>query len=303
MAYGTHRARRGSSRGRRLGDPASGRRPGRPEGPAGEARLTRERPDGRLHRLLGILALLLVIGLGATLFLTSSAFGVSEILVSGSDHLTSADVVRACGVELGTNLLKVPTRAIRDRLAALPRVAEATVSRRLPGTLVVRIVEREGAALLQCGQQYAELDVSGFPVEFHRLIGALGLPIVTGLDPVGVTLGVGLQLPGLDATLATAAALGVAGRARVSEIHLDANREVVLYTRSGLPVYVGPAMGLETKVPVLLGILDDIEANGLEVSYIDVRYPRYPVVGSAGGSSEPAEWEWADPDLPVIGEP
>ncbi len=254
------------------------------------------------HRLFGILSLLLVVGLGATLFLTSSAFGVSEIQVVGSTHLSSADVVRLCGVELGTNLLKVPTRAIRDGLLASPRVAEATVSRRLPGTIIVRVVEREGVALLLSGQQYAEFDQSGLPVEFHRLISALGLPVITGVAVDGITLGTRVEGVDLGSALAVAAALGTSGRARISEVAVDQAGELVLYTRDGIPVYIGPAMGLEAKVTALLDILDDIQANDLDVSYVDVRYPRYPAVGSAGGPTQPAEWQWADPDIfPVLG--
>jgi len=258
----------------------------------------------RAHRLFGILSLLMVVGLGITLFMTSSAFGVSEIVVVGSSHLSSADVVRLCDVALGANIMKVSTGAIRDRLLACPRVAEASVSRRLPGTLVVRLVEREGVALLPCGQQFAELDASGLPVEFHRLIGALGLPVITGVATAGVTLGTRVEGAGAAAALGAAEALGTAGRARISEVDIDAAGEVVLYTRAGIPVYIGPAIGLDAKVKALLGILADIEESGLASSYVDVRYPRYPVVGSAGGPTQPAEWQWADPDVfPVIGEP
>jgi len=273
----------------------------------GPAARTRSRPGPwtlpGLHRLFGVLALVLVVLLGGTLFLTSSAFGVSEIVVTGSTHLTDSEIIRLCGVDLGTNIFKVPTTAVRDRLMALPRVAQATVSRRLPGTLVVSVVEREGVALLPCGQQFAELDASGLPIEFHRFIGALGLPVVTGVAVEGVTLGRTVQAPGLDAALATAAALGAEGRTEIAEIHIDADGQAVLYTRPGTPVYVGQATGLDVKIPTLLGILADVQTSGLRVSYIDVRYPRYPVVGSAGGPSKPAEWQWADPDAPVLGEP
>lgn len=258
----------------------------------------------RAHRLLGILSLLVVVGLGAALFMTSSAFGVTEIVVMGSSHLSSAEVARLCDVDLGTNIMRVPTRAIRDRLLTTPRVAEATVSRRLPGTLVVRLVEREGVALLPCGQQFAELDPAGLPVEFHRLISALGLPVITGVTAGGVTLGTRVEGAEVSAALGAAAALGTAGRVRISEVNVDAAAEVVLYTRAGLPIYVGPAVGLEAKVAALMGILDDIEEAGLAASYVDVRYPRYPVVGSAGGPAQPAEWQWADPDIfPAMGEP
>ncbi len=223
-------------------------------------------------------------------------------MVVGSVHLSSAEVVRICDVSLGANIMKVPTKAIRDRLLRNPRIAEATVSRTLPGRLVVRVVEREGVILLPCEQRFAEVDSSGLPVEFHRYVGALGLPVVTGVAGEGVTLGAKLTGDKLTLALTCAGALGPAGRPAVAEIHVDEGGELTLYTRDGLPVYVGEATDLAAKAGALLGILADIEANHLEVSYVDVRYPRYPVVGSEGGQAEPVDW--ADPDVfPVFGEP
>ncbi len=256
----------------------------------------------RVQRLFRVLSFALVLGLGAILFLTSSAFGVSEIVVTGGIHLSSDEIVRLCDVRLGMNILKVSTGAIRERLESLPRVAVATVSRRLPGTLVIRLVEREGVALLPCEQQYAELDSGGLPLEFHRYVGALGLPVITGVSLSGVTLGTRLDGADLTAALCAATALGQEGRARIAEIHVDKG-ELLLYAREGTPIYVGQAVGLDAKVTALLGILDDIDQNGLKASYVDVRYPRYPVVGAAGGPPEPAEWQWEDPDVPVLVEP
>lgn len=303
--------------GRRItGEAEAGRRggtrgapPGRPVvwEPAEASRFASRRafrlPDSRgVHRLLGLLSLFLVVALGLTLFLTSSTFGVREILVAGSVHLSSEEILRLCDVELGLNIMKVETGAIRQRLLGNPRIAEATVSRKLPSRLVVRVVEREGVLLLPSGQQFAEVDLSGLPVEFHRYVGALGLPVVTGVTVAGVTLGTKLTEAGLTGALTCAAALGSAGRPAVAEIHVAETGELTLYTRDGLPVYVGEAADLEAKVGALMGILADIEAEGLDVTYVDVRYPRYPVVGSTGGGSQPGEW--ADPDVfPVFGEP
>lgn len=287
--------------------PGSGRSPHRPDlgGAPRPPDLggTRRPPDlTAARRLLGLLSLLLVVGLGLILFLTSAAFGVEEILVVGSTHLSSAQVAQVCGVDLGTNIFKVPTGAIRERLLANPRVAEATVSRKLPGRLVVRIVEREGVVLLPCQEQFAEIDAAGLPIKFHRYVTALGLPIVTGVEVGGVTLGTRVTGQGLDAVLCCATALGPRGRAAVAEVHLDADGEMVLYTRDGTPVYLGEPSGLEAKVAAFLGILDDITSGGLEASYIDVRYPRYPVVGSKSGVPESAAWTEGDV-FPVFGEP
>jgi cell division protein FtsQ len=239
--------------------------------------------------------------MGTTLLLTSPVFGVKEIMVMGSAHLTSDEVVGLCNLTLGANILKVQTGRMRDRISAHPRVERVTVSRQLPDRLVVNIIEREGVALILCQERYAELDVSGRPLEFHRFIGALGLPIVTGVEVEGVTLGARIGSDKLLGALACANALGHGGRAIMSEINLDEDGELTLYTREGVPVYFGPATGLDAKAGILGGILEDIAGIEDDIAYIDVRYPRYPVVGALVDVFQPESWP--DPDAVLIGEP
>ena len=254
------------------------------------------------RRVLGLLSLILVAGGGLGFFLSSSAFGLSEIVVVGSAHLTSSEVVRLCEVRLGMNLLKIPTQKIRERLLVDPRLSDAVVSRKLPGRLVVQVTERVGVALLPCQEQFAELDSSGLPLELHSYVGALGLPIVTGVTETGVTLGVRVSGDKLTAILGCAAALGPEGRRLVAEIHVDDQNELRLYTREGIPVYFGPPTGLEAKVEAFLGVLADVRAAKLDVTYVDVRYPRYPAVGTPGGAEAPSPW--IDPDVfSTLGEP
>ncbi len=297
-----------SSRTRRdAGRPAPVRPGGRRTTPAREAPPAERAPSGALadlpglRRLLGVLSIALLAGIGLTLFVTSPVFGVREVLLLGSSHLTSDEVVRLCDVPLGTNILKVPTLRIRDRLLGHPRVEKATVSRRFPNRLLIQVVEREGVALVACHERYAELDATGRPLELHRFIGALGLPVITGVDVDGVTLGLRLDDERLLTALLCASALGREGRSAVAEIHLTAGGELVVYTRSGVPAYFGEATGLEVKAGVLAGILKDIALEGLEVSYIDVRYPRYPVLGSAVPAV--SQEEWPDPDAVLLGGP
>jgi cell division septal protein FtsQ len=305
------------SRSERAAPTAADRPGGGPRSPGRSAEAAIKRRDGSFtghaasrrlpdlpgaRRLLGILSLILVIGLGLTFFLTSPVFGVREIMVVGSAHLSSTEIVRLSGLTLGANIMKVPTSAIRNRLVQNPRIAEATVSRKLPGRLVVRVVEREGILLLPCGSQFAEIDASGLPLEFHRYVGALGLPVATGIAIPGVTLGARLSEEKLTSALACADALGLAGRAAVAEIHVGGGGEMTLYTRDGIPVYVGEAADLASKVSSLIGILADVAANHLRVAYVDVRYPRYPVVGALGDQGQPVGW--ADPDVfPTFGDP
>jgi len=257
----------------------------------------------RLDRVFGILSLAAFGVLAVSLFLSSPYFGVSEIMVIGSDHLSRGEIVELCGIALGTNILRIPTGDIRSRLEAHPRVASAVVSRRFPDRILVEIVEREGVVLLPSGEEYAELDSQGRAVELHRYIAGLGLPVVTGVEATGLASGDEVAADGLGAALCCSTALGIEGRLAVSEIHVDPGGELTLYTRDGVPVYFGPPTGLDAKVEVFLAVLPELEAGELEISYVDVRYPRYPVLGATGDFADPEEWPLQDPDAAVMGGP
>src|SRR5687767_15916406 len=71
----------------------------------------------------------------------------------------------------------VDVAAIRQRLLQFGWVRDARVSRRLPDTLVVDIVERRPAAIWQHNQRLALIDMDGVVLEAVRLDSMPDLPL------------------------------------------------------------------------------------------------------------------------------
>ena len=69
---------------------------------------------------------------------------------------------------------------VRDRLRALPWLADASVQRRLPDTLVIEVKERKPVALWQYRQRLAAIDISGRVLTRERLERWNELPILVG---------------------------------------------------------------------------------------------------------------------------
>ena len=89
--------------------------------------------------------------------------------------------VIAATLEGPTNsMLLVDLHLARARLQALPWVADASVSRRLPDTLIVDVVERRPVALWQFHRQLAAIDRTGVPLTTTRLDRFAHLPLVVG---------------------------------------------------------------------------------------------------------------------------
>ena len=70
--------------------------------------------------------------------------------------------------------------AIRDRLLGYGWVKDARVSRRLPDTLTIQIVERRPVALWQHQQRFALIDITGRPLATTGLDRFAALPVVVG---------------------------------------------------------------------------------------------------------------------------
>ncbi len=77
-------------------------------------------------------------------------------------------------------MLATDLQAVRARLAALPWVADASVQRRLPDTLVIEVIERKPVALWQYQRQLHAIDVTGKVLTSERLERWNDLPLLVG---------------------------------------------------------------------------------------------------------------------------
>jgi cell division protein FtsQ len=112
--------------------------------------------------------------------LTSPRFAIAEVDVSGNRYRTREAIVAESGVVVGTNVFALDLDAARTRLLADPWVADAVLARRLPGTVVVHVVERKAAALVSMGDTFLTTS-EGEPFKKLEPADPIDLPLVTGL--------------------------------------------------------------------------------------------------------------------------
>jgi cell division protein FtsQ len=107
---------------------------------------------------------------------------VANIEVEGRSTTDVATVLSALGAHQGTPILAVdPTRA-KEQLEALPWVRSASIERRLPGTLYVRLVERQPLAVWQHDGKQELIDRDGTVIPVTDLSRFAKLPTVVGDD-------------------------------------------------------------------------------------------------------------------------
>ncbi len=105
---------------------------------------------------------------------------VQRIETEGHDHASADAIHAAIGVDMGTPIFAVDLPAARQRIQTIGWVESATVERRLPSTLLVRVVERTPVALWQRNQQLVMVDRAGAEIGTEPLSRFAHLPIVVG---------------------------------------------------------------------------------------------------------------------------
>ncbi len=112
--------------------------------------------------------------------LGDAGFTVKRVEIKGLNRMQRLPIYAVALDQPSMAMPLVDLDAIRERLLRFGWVEEARVSRRLPDTLVVDIVERKPAAIWQHNQQLTLIDREGVPLEPVRLEAMPDLPLVIG---------------------------------------------------------------------------------------------------------------------------
>jgi len=120
---------------------------------------------------------------GPAVLRTMSFFRIRRVEVVGSNALPAETVVGALKLPRRGNVFD-DLRPFESRALAIPGVRQATVHRRLPGTLVVEIVEARAVALAPAQGRLAMVGRNGKFLPFDPTVSAPDLPVISGPDPV-----------------------------------------------------------------------------------------------------------------------
>lgn len=190
----------------------NGRLPVRPVGQARRRRSPRRASAGLTPgRAAAALVLVAVVAAGWGLT-ASDAFTVAELDVAGTALTPAADVERALALPSpAPNAFTLAAEPLGDRLRALPTIAAADVRVALPGTLHVRLVEREPILVWRTAERVLLVDREGLVIvdaadpaaTEAAAASADALPAIDDRRATPVVPGVGAILDPLDLDVAT----------------------------------------------------------------------------------------------------
>ena len=149
----------------------------RPVERPGRVSLLWRRKRGLLRPVAWSVLAVLVVGAGATLVRTvqpgstvaswreklgaSVGLTVNEVVIEGREKTPEPLLRAALGINRGDKLMGFSLEAVRARVEQLAWIQSATVERRLPGTIVVTLQERQPYAVWQSEGRFVLIDKQG----------------------------------------------------------------------------------------------------------------------------------------------
>lgn len=152
---------------------------------------------------------------------------VDDVQVEGRQRISREAILGALGVGRGTPILAVDPAAAKRRLESIAWARSASVERRLPDALYIRIVERQALAFWQRQGKLVLVDRDGVVVPSDRLDGFGALIVLVGPDApkAGAAL---LDMLATEPLLAPRVAAAVRIGGRRWNLRLDSGIDIAL---------------------------------------------------------------------------
>ncbi len=193
-------------------------------------------------------------------------FRIRRVEIAGLQYLAPAKVVDALALDSKASVFDDLSAAGR-RVRALPGVVSAQVSRRLPGTLEVVVVEAVPVALAPRNGGLALLDASGKILPFDPAATAPDLPIATSADQMVARVLASVQQhdPVLFARVRTAWRV----------------RDDVVLDVDGRQFWFSPAVTAE-EIRAVMAVAQDLARQRRKYQELDGRFAGQVIVRQAG---------------------
>jgi len=228
----------------------------------------------------GVLGFVMVVGIGGTVawgarqyVKTSARFAVSEIVTTGAKRRSPDELASIAGIAKGQNVFGTDLDRARGRLIADPWVSEATLARQLPGTIFLRVVEREAGGIVATNDGSAK--AAGGETYVVTREGAIIKRLESG-DPTDLPIVTGVVLQhliddreGAARTVRRALDLAadyehtpLATRSPLEEVHVEANGEMTLVIgKSAVALHMG-APPYRRKLEQALRVVAELDRRG-----------------------------------------
>lgn len=145
------------------------------------------------RKKLRVTFLLVVVAIAAFAFTFTDFFAITSIEVQGNSYFAQEEIINMAHAAPGSNIIyRSGKKSIISYLEANPYIKKVAVSRKLPSTLVIKVVEREQVAAIVYDDDYLILDAEG--VLLRKTKTEPKLSILEGIKVKKIKLGEKLEV-------------------------------------------------------------------------------------------------------------
>ena len=203
-----------------------------------------------------------------------AGFVLDEVFVHGRKETSGSDILTALGVERGQPLVNFDPTQARERVEALGWVKKASVERKLPNNIIVKLTERVPVAIWQSGENYVLVDKDGVEISRADVGRYTHLKVLTGEEAPKHTMNLLRiidQTPELQKRVIGAAWVGD----RRWTLHLDNKVSVRL-----------PAENPQLAWRKLAVMIQDHDLLSRDIELIDLRQPDRTIIRMTGSGAK-----------------
>ena len=143
---------------------------------------TKKRPKTKKKNIkLKIVKWIFLLALLATaiiLFLLSSVFNITDIVVENNKKISEQEIVNLSGLVKNENMFKITNKKIKEGIKQNPYIEDVVITRELSGKVKLKVIERTPTYMIKFANGYAYINNQGYILEISEE--ALQLPIITG---------------------------------------------------------------------------------------------------------------------------
>ncbi len=228
----------------------------------------------KLRAILMIMVLLCAITF--IVFFKTDLLNIRDIEIYGNEFLSKEQIMPNIESTMGFNIFKVKMDSIASNLMINPYIKTASVKRKLPNKLIVRVTERTEAAVVPFMGTFLIIDEEG--VVLKSDIQTPGLQTISGLEFSNFMEGSILHVSDqeqLDKALFLAKAMKNMNE-DIKEINVTDKKNMLIRFSKGLSCKIGEGNNIEYKLQLLKGILSDLASKGITRGVIDVSHEGNP---------------------------
>lgn len=204
------------------------------------------------------------------LLLCSPMFDVKNIVIEGNSEISNEKLIGISGLELNTNIFKFNKGLVKENIRENAYIENVEVTRELPSTVRINVVEREAKYMLQFADSYVYINNQGYMLEISNE--KLNIPILIGFttDLSNIKAGNRINVADLkrmDMVIKiyeAAKSNGIGELITKIDISNEKNYAIILETE-GKKVYLGDCSELNTRILYLKSILETLQGKSGEL--------------------------------------